>query len=206
MTTNRNLPDNRDEILYAFGQACPVPSAAQIVEWCEKYPQFAEDIRDHAAVSRDWAARGESQKVDVDQTELARGFSRVLNILYQADHPTSVPSGAEVVQSFQQAVDAHGTSVQRLAQQLDVGRSVLSALFNGRMKPPVGQRLKAAVMQTLEYTEAAFDAAVQKTLANPKIGLAKSEKVPTITPQTYEQVVESSDMPPARKRYWLGED
>jgi hypothetical protein len=48
---------NRDDALWAFHLACERPTAEQITDWTRRYPQFAEDIRAHAAVARDWAAR-----------------------------------------------------------------------------------------------------------------------------------------------------
>lgn len=52
----------RDEVLLAFQEACKRPTVEQIVEWTNRYPDFAEDIRAHAAIARDWAA---SEKLDM---------------------------------------------------------------------------------------------------------------------------------------------
>lgn len=46
---------NRDEVLFAFHIAYEKPSAQNIIDWCTNYPQFAEDIRSHAAVAWDMA-------------------------------------------------------------------------------------------------------------------------------------------------------
>lgn len=46
---------DRDEVLFAFHQACERPTAEQIIEWTQRYPPFADDIRDHAAVRLDAA-------------------------------------------------------------------------------------------------------------------------------------------------------
>ena len=47
---------DRDEVLFAFHQTCTDPTAEQIIEWVERFPQFADDIRAHAAILKDWAA------------------------------------------------------------------------------------------------------------------------------------------------------
>lgn len=46
-----------DDVLFAFHQACLRPTAEEIIDWTTRYPQFADDIRAHAGVARDWAAR-----------------------------------------------------------------------------------------------------------------------------------------------------
>ena len=36
---------DRDEVLFAFHQACNDPTAQEIIKWVKRYPQFANDIR-----------------------------------------------------------------------------------------------------------------------------------------------------------------
>lgn len=201
--TNSPRPVDRDEILFAFNQACPVPTAEQIIEWCERYPELAQDIREHTAISRDWAARENRETPPVEEIMLARGFSRVLNLLFEAD---KAPSANSTAQSFRQAADKCGLDVPKLAKKLDIDRSVLSALFNGRMLAPAGKRLVAAVSQALSLPEQWFHALHQAALASPQLGYAKSSGAPTVEPQSYEVIVQASEMTPERKRYWLEED
>lgn len=78
----------RDDILIAFAEACPKPSAAQIIEWCERYPSLAEDIRDHAAIRRDWKAREEIDEAKSLRTAAARP-------VYQPIEPSWIPTDIE---------------------------------------------------------------------------------------------------------------
>ena len=55
--TDHNKVDELDGVLFAFHQACANPSADEIIAWTSRYPQFAADIRAHAAILKDWAAR-----------------------------------------------------------------------------------------------------------------------------------------------------
>lgn len=203
MTSNHNNTDSRDEVLFAFDQACSCPSAAQIIEWCERYPQFAEDIRAHAAISRDMAARATLPAEKANETMLARGFSRVLNLLYDAE---KVAATAATPQSFQQVMAARDTDPRRLACELDIERGVLADLFGGRMRAPVGERLVAALTAALAMTRGAFDAALDFVLRTPSAAHAKATQAPTAAPRTYEAIIRSSGMSEERKRYWLGED
>lgn len=72
MTRNHITTDNRDEVLFAFDQACSRPTATQIIEWCERFPQFADDIRAFAAISRELADRAAVPAEMADESMLAR--------------------------------------------------------------------------------------------------------------------------------------
>lgn len=74
----------RDEVLFAFHRACERPTVQQIIDWTERYPEFAEDIRDHAAIRLEWAADSHAQQDQPDELMLARGHSRALNAIYNA--------------------------------------------------------------------------------------------------------------------------
>jgi hypothetical protein len=198
-------PDDRDDILFAFNQNCPVPTAEQIIEWCGRYPEFADDIRAHAAISRDWAARQNREEVQTDETMLARGFSRVLNLLFEADNPPVVGAFTKV-QSFKEAAEKCGVDVPKLATQLDIDRSVLAALFNGRMLMPAGKRLVAAVTQALQLPATVFTELHRTALGNPRLGYAKSSGAPSLEPQTYDVIVQASTMTSERKRFWMEKD
>lgn len=202
MTTTPR-PADRDEILFAFNQSCPVPSAADIIEWCERYPELAEDIRHLAAINRDLAANDNRKAPPMSDTMLARGFSRVLNMLFEADKASAA---APTVQSFQDATEKRGLTVPKLASMLDIDRTVVAALFKGRMLAPARKRFVDAVTLALQIPEHLFDQLHQAALASPKLGHAKSSSAPTMEPQSYEAIVQASPMPDERKRYWLEED
>ena len=74
----RNTAPDRDEVLFAFHQACERPTAMQITEWTKRYPEFADDIRAHAAVRLDCIAGSDDVDLEPDETMLARGRSRAL--------------------------------------------------------------------------------------------------------------------------------
>ncbi len=204
--TTRNKTEDRDEVLFAFHQASERPTAEQIIEWVIRYPQFAEDIRAHAAVSRDWAARCGAPVAEADESMLARGYSNALNALYNAEIRASSPAPASTSQSFHEMLAARGKEIFQLASELDIARSVLADLFNGWMLAPIRERLIDRVLFSLTITREAFDSALQFALKNPRLGHAKADKTPTVTPRSYDEVIRDSNMSPERKRYWLEED
>ena len=76
----------RDEVLFAFHRACHRPTTEQIAEWTKNYPEFAEDIRIHAAIRLDWEARPEEASEEPDDLLLRRGHSRALNAISNFAH------------------------------------------------------------------------------------------------------------------------
>lgn len=198
----------RDEVLYAFHQSSTQPTIEDIVEWVNKYPQFADDIRTHAAIARDWVAREQTSNEEVDQVTLDRAYSRALNILYEAGQ-RSTPANDSVAQSFQQLMSACNKAVPVLAAEIGVShgmkRSILADLVNGRMRPPIGKRFTAAVMKALAIPIDTFDSAVRMALNAPRIGHAKADVIREVKPLSYEEIIKDSDLTSEQKRYWLEE-
>lgn len=209
MTDNKQIIE-RDEVLYAFHVECSRPTLEDIGKWISKYPQFADDIRTHAAIARDWDACKEEEFSEApDQVMLARGYSDALNVLYEAKLRLSEasPSASE---TFQQLMAACGKDVPALARQIGgdkgIARSVLADLVNGAMQPPIGERFRTAVTGALSTTLEKFDGALQLALRSPRLGHAKATVVPTIHPRPYQDIVKDSGMNPEQIRYWLDED
>ena len=81
--------DEQYNALLAFHEACPVPTTEQIIEWTTRYPQFANELRAHAAVARDWAAKGGMTADEPTKIELDRAFNRAIDLLMSKDPPTN---------------------------------------------------------------------------------------------------------------------
>lgn len=197
---------DRDEVLFAFHQECERPSAEQIVAWVNRFPQFAEDIRAHAAVAWDWATETVDSKVEVDESKLARAYSEALNIIYSAETSTLPEQIATSVRTFQQMQAAVGKETYQLARELDVGRTVLADLFNGWMLPPIRRRLIDALQSLFGITRDEFDAALKCALSTPRFGHAKASHTPTGIVRPCDDIIRDSNMSPARKLHWLEED
>src|ERR1700687_4262560 len=204
--TNRSQTPSRDDVLFAFHDACPRPTVEQIIDWTSRYPQFADDIRAHAAVARDWAAREGLPAEEPSETMLARAYSRALNAIYKADAETK-PADTGATQSFQDIIAARGTSVAALTHEVGgtvgIGRGVLADLVNGAMCGPIGQRFRDALCRALAITRERFYAALELALAAPRVGHARADAAPTVNARSYEEVIRSSGMTPEQIRYWL---
>jgi hypothetical protein len=203
--TDHNQVDELDEVLFAFHRACANPSAGDIIAWAGRYPQFAADIRAHAAILKDWAARRNLPADEPSELMLTRARSRALDALYNAEVARrSEASSSE--RSFEQMMQARGTDVPQLARDLNIARSVLADLVSGGMRAPVGRRLVDALTYALAITEDAFQAALQLALRTPRLSHAKAQETPSIIARSYEEIIADSAMPPERQGYWLGKD
>jgi hypothetical protein len=203
--TDRSQTPDRDDVLFAFHEACPRPTVEQIIDWTSQYPQFADDIRAHAAVARDWEARKELPADEPSETMLARAYSRALNALYKAE--TGAAGADATAQSFQDIMAARGMDVPALAREIGgaigIARSVIADLVNGAMRGPVARRFLDAITSALSITPEAFYAALDSALAAPRLGHAKASAAPTVNARSYEEVIRSSAMRPDQIRYWL---
>lgn len=211
--TNRSQHLDRDQVLLAFQEAYKMPTAENIIEWVERYPEFAEDIRDHAAIAHEIAARaGNGSEDEIDDRALNISFSHALNGLYAGDQDSKIAAKVRNAVSFQEALAALGKTIAGLTAEIskavgiDVARTVIADLINGAMKLPIGHRLKDAMMLVLPIDSASFDRKAQYALDHPQVGMAKSSVAPVLKQRSYEEIIIGSNMDQTQKRYWLGED
>jgi hypothetical protein len=205
--TERNAPLDRDDVLFAFHTACERPTPAQINEWVGRYPEFADDIRAHAAIRMEWADNigKETESVEDEATALANGRSRALNILHKVQQATK--KATPPLSAWQRMLTAGGFDVPALARHIDIDRMVLAELNAGRMRPPIGQRLVDALIVAFNVKTSELLDALAELLAGPRrLGHAKADSAPTILTRSYEEVILASEMPEKTKRYWLGEN
>jgi len=205
MTEHVNAAD-RDQILLAFHQDCERPSVEDIIEWTEKHPELADDIRAHAALLRDWAAQDGLPQQVPDDLALVRARSRALNALHsvRAEH---AEEPQQATASFGAMIAAKGTNIRELARQLDIDRGALADMIDGVMLAPIGERLVTAWMSFFAVSRSAFENALASALATPRLGHASASGTPQIIPRPYEEIIRSStSMSAERIRYWLGED
>ena len=79
-----NRTKERDDVLFALHRECSNPTADQIITWIERYPQFADDIRSHAAIIKDWVAREGEPVLVPSEVMLSRGQSCTMDTFHKA--------------------------------------------------------------------------------------------------------------------------
>ena len=201
---NRN--PERDDVLFAFHQTCDNPTAEQVSEWTRRYPQYADDIRAHAALRTQWASEPDEQDAEPDESMLARGRSHALNLLHSARQEAAAAQNVSE-KTWPQAVSAAGFDIPRLARCINIDRMVLAELNAGRMRLPLGRRLTDALTDVLGMSAAWLERVVTDLLAGPRrLGHAKADEAPTINTRSYAEVIQASSMSEDEKHYWLGEN
>ncbi|MBV8686877.1 MAG: hypothetical protein JOZ90_10900 [Alphaproteobacteria bacterium] len=202
---NENIAARRDEVLFEFHRQCQRPTAEQIVDWTERYPEFADEIREHAAARLDWIAMERLPAMEPDEALIARGRSRALNAIHNAQAAARAQSdeGAATFQALMQGAD---TSVPGLARELDIDRGIVADMMAGRMLPPLGRRFMDGLTGALRTSVAAIEAALHRASQAPRLGHAKATRAPKIIQRSYADIVRSSGMSDERKRYWLDKD
>jgi hypothetical protein len=200
--------NERDAVLLAFHDECErkPPTANEILSWIKKYPQFAEDIRAHAAVALDWATGPAPTTDDESDCMIAKlAFSQTLNLMFDADQAKTSAAQSQNCESLHQVLAHTGKTLPQLARELDVGREVLADLFNGWMCPPLSKRLVAALKRALSITDEQFVVAFDQSSRSPQFGYARAEGPPRIRARPFEQIIRESNMSEERKRFWLEE-
>jgi hypothetical protein len=204
--TSKNRTEARDEVLFAFHEACERPTPEQIIEWSRRYPEYANDIREHAELQLSMLARTDLHAIEPDEATIARGWSRTLNAIYHAEQEAAPAEQPADQATFSQLIERRGTTIPALARQLDIDRLVIGELNSGRIAPPIGSRLLSALVDALGISVKHLEAALRLTMANPALGQAKAVKLPSVKAQTYEDVVLGTSMSEEKKQYWLGRD
>lgn len=195
--------EKRDRVLMAFHNACERPTTEEILEWVGRYPEYADDIRAHAAVARDLASGTEGTDEELSTPELNAAYSNALNAIYLAQKKNESPEAAV---SFHAIASARNIDVIQMASEMNVPRGVLADLFDGLMLRPIRKRLLDDVCKLLGITEAGFNTALDFVLANPRFGHAKSSGAPLIQRRTCDEIIRDSRMSGERRHELLGED
>jgi hypothetical protein len=196
---------NRDEVLVAFHQALDRPTYEDVAEWSARYPEFADDFRDHANIRRDWTDESKDEFVHVDDAMLARGRSRALNILHDLGKTAEVIAPETKSMTWHQLLSSSNITIAMLAREINIDRMVLAELNAGRMRLPIGSRLVEALANALNVSIATLQGVFANlAAAPPKLGHAKANQQITITPRSYEEIIEASTMPSQQKQFWLG--
>lgn len=192
--------EDRDEILFAFHQACEHPTADQIVEWIKRYPQFADEIRVHALAALE-SEGDEDVTREADESMLSRAYSNALNIIYKSE---TEAGAAATQQTFQEIAAARGITVPALSRAIGLPRGIVADLVSGRMTGPIRRVFVDSICRVLQISNDAFSMALSRALARPTLGPAKANGPPSAVTRTYEDIIRSSpDLREEEKQSWI---
>lgn len=215
--SKHNIQEKRADVLYAFQLTYEHPTPKDIIEWTKRYPQYADDIREHAEMLLAQHSRTRFERLEPDEEMLAKGRSEAMSAIYEAEQaatarkgdesvadPTDAASDTSSTEDFDSLLKKASQTIPKLAREIDIGRSVIAELAAGRMKPPFGDRFLAAVASVLGFATDTIVSAIRQSLRQPRLGPAKARDRPIINARPYEEIVASNaNMTPEQKQYWL---
>ncbi len=222
--TNYNAKEEKDEILYAFHLECENPTPKNIITWVKRYPQYADDIREHAELLLAQKSVSKLNILQPDEEMLVKGRSETMNAIYEFEQKVarnehddaesesnkqndlSDDINTTSVVDFDLLLKNAGTSIAELARDINIERNVVAKVAAGRVCLPVGDRFLSAIASLLGLTKDMIVSAIQLSLQNPRFGHAKSRDKPEFQAVAYKDIVtNSTKMTPEQIQYWLDE-
>jgi len=203
------MEDNRqkrDEVLIAFHEECDIPTRADIDRWAGLHPEFARDIREHAAIRLAMLADVIGQPVELDGNMVSRSRSRVQAAMFAAEAGDRAADATTApVRTLGAMLKSAGLSQQELARRLPMERVIVADLFAGRMGE-LRPRFSTAVSHELGVSLAEFNVAHAHAARIPALGgHAKSVGQPAARQRSFEEIIRSSGMSEEEIAYWLAD-
>ena len=199
-----------DDVLSTFVEENDRPTAGNVQEWVNRYPQFREDLVEFAAC---WAEQlvlppaeeigAEAEKVLVD-----RAMSHVLNVAYSRDVETQEQAASDgPVRSLMQDAQRAGLKPMQLARVCGLDLGVLSKLNSRQIQP---WTIPAELIRILAEHLHKTTAMLQTYFAGPPLAAAGkaflSWSKPTSTgQQSFTDAVRASSLSDEEKTRWLNE-
>ncbi len=206
---NRSEP-TLDDALNTFVEENVRPTAENLQEWVNRYPQFRKDLVEFAAV---WAEQlvlpaaeeigAEAEKVLVD-----RAMSHVLNVAYSRDvEAVEQATSDDPVRNLTEDAQRAGMKPAQLAKECGLDLGLLSKLNNRQIQPrTIPAELIGMLAEQLNKTVAAlktFFAGRPRATAG-KAYLSRG-KPAGMAQQSFADAVRQSSLSDEEKVRWLNE-
>ena len=205
--------DNRieptlDDALNTFVAENARPTAANVQEWVNRYPQCRDDLIDFAAV---WAEqlvlpRADAIGAATENVLVHRAMSHVHNVAHSRDLETQEQAAsAGPVRSLTQDAHRAGMEHSQLARACGLDLVLLSKLNNRQIQPGT---IPAALLRTLSEHMHKTTAALQTYFAGPPLAITGkaflARRKPTSTGQQhFADAVRASSLSDEDKARWL---
>ena len=205
-----SIESTLDEALNTFVEENDRPTAENLQEWVDRYPQFRKDLVEFAAV---WAEQlvlpaadepgAEAEKVLVD-----RAMSHVLNVAYHRDvEMLDQTTSDDPIRSLTQDALHAGTKPAQLAKACGLDLGLLSKLNNRQIQPStIPGVLIDMLAENLDKTIAAlkiFFAGLPRATAG-KAYLSRGKPTGMVQ-QSFTDAVRQSSLSDEEKARWLNE-
>jgi hypothetical protein len=193
-----------EDVLFAFRAQNERPSREAVEHWTARYPQFATEIREAAAL---WAESNVQETVyrpsREDESLVAEARSRALNALHRSS-ATQPP--ARVPRNLGEAVRQAGTTVAEISRQISLPTSVVSKVIRSKIMgatiPDTFTRMVARLLgREVDWVRGCYPPGIAAAYgSNGATGITASTSV-ELTFQ--EAVTEAFGMSDEQRRFWL---
>ena len=197
-----------DDVFTAFVAENDEPTAANLQEWVERYPQYRRELVDFAAA---WAEQlllppAPEMELETEKVLIDRAMSYVLTVAYERDTQTqSLAESGKAVHSLTEEARRAGIKPQQLANALVLDLPLISKL-NNRQITEIPALLISHLGQLLQKPAAVIEAyfAQPPQVAVDAAFLAHG-KPASPARQTFADAVRASSLSVEEKARWLGE-
>lgn len=181
MTTSS---EELDEVIFQFHQAVDVVTPQILKEWTSRYPQYAKEIRSHAAEIADMELLASIRPKDAVKT---------------ATNPK--PSLRAVVQSA-------GMSLRDFADSMNIPRSIVSDINAGRIETAsIPRRFARLAAEKLGLTAQWMLDVARASSEPPAAATFKATNGPSEgRKRNWREAIQASEMTDEARAFWLMED
>lgn len=199
-----------DDVLNAYVEENDGPTAENLQEWVNRYPQFREDLVEFAAV---WAEQlvlppAPEMGAEAEKRLVDRAMSHVLNVAYSRDVETQEQAVSDdPVDSLTQDAQREGMKPLQLARACGLDLGMLSKLNNRQIQP---WTIPAELIRTLAEHLHKSATAIKTYFAKPPLSTTGkaflSRGKPTNTSQqAFADAVRASSLSDDEKARWLNQ-
>ena len=201
-----------DDVFNMFVATNEKPTAENLQEWVDRYPQYRRELVEFAAA---WAKQlvlpaAPEMGSEAEKALIERSMSYVLNVAYDRDQDEEVQRHVEsddVVHSLTRQAQYAGMSAQELANACRLDLALISKLNRRLIKPKtipamlislLGRLLRKPVASIAEYF-------AQPPQASPGVAFLARGKPTSSTQQSFADAVRASSLSKEEKTRWLKE-
>ena len=205
-----SIESTLDDALNSFVLENDRPTAENVQEWVDRYPQFRKDLVEFAAVWAEQLVLPSSEEIGVEAENVLidRAMSHVLNVAYNRDvEILEQTTSDDSVQSLTEDAKRVGTKPAQLAKSCGLDLVLLSKLNSRQIQPwTIPVELIGMLAEQLHKTAAALKIFFARPPRATERKAYLSRGKPTETAQqSFADAVRQSSLPIEERARWLNE-
>ena len=206
---NRNRP-TLDDVLNTFVAENDEPTAENLKEWVERYPQYRRELVDFATVWVEQLVLPLAPKMgpDAEKALIDSAMSHVLNTAYDREqHIHGHADGEDPIPSLTSEAQRAGMNMQEFAEACGLDLALVSKLNSRQFKPEsIPSELVDLLGRLLRKSTIAIRVYLRKpTRATTGKAFLALGKPTSMEQQSFADAVQASLLSEKEKARWLGQ-